>query len=339
MDSYGELDEEPGEQKTRTGPEETPETLLSDRMVELAKLKGKLTKAKDEAVQSWLDSKPVIDDLEKLRSELADAKSRTALSNTAIPELEAQLETLDAAIRDKKDEELKIRTMINKINQILQRTQAEMELIKIERDEKHRARLKLKKVLRLRRQTLRTLQHTLRAVRLESEAYGTSTAEANRYIHHSEMDDKVVKLTQEEYHELTKKARQETSMAEWRISVSLEQKQAAKESKESAAKRLQNMHSLSGSRKREDEADGVEDRIPPKVEKSHPYVKVRSHPTDAQIGLQENKATSNSNPAQRNSKQQSKKTRRKNKRLSKRKNPSCFTRIRIIIVQKIKNFF
>lgn len=221
MDSYGEIDEQSGKQDKVPG--ETAGTLMGAKMAELGKLKEKLTKAEDEAVQSWLDSKPLIDELEKLRSELADAKSRTALSNAAIPELQSQLETLTTSIRVKKEEELTIRTMINKINEVLQRTQAEMEQLKMERDEKHRARLKIKQVLRLRRQTLRTLQLTLRAVRLESEAYGASAAEANHYINHSQMDDTMVKLNQEEYHALKKKAREETSLAEWRIAVSMEQ--------------------------------------------------------------------------------------------------------------------
>ena len=64
----------------------------------------------------------MIDELEKLQSELADAQSRTASSNVTISELDSQLERLSISIRAKEEEELKIRTMINRINQVLQQT-------------------------------------------------------------------------------------------------------------------------------------------------------------------------------------------------------------------------
>ena len=106
MDSYDEMEYQSEVKEGKPG--ETIGTLMGAKMAELQKLKEKLTKAKDEAVQSWSDSRPVIDELEKLQSELADAQSRTASSNVTISELDSQLERLSISIRAKKEEELKI---------------------------------------------------------------------------------------------------------------------------------------------------------------------------------------------------------------------------------------
>ncbi|KAK9285493.1 hypothetical protein L1049_024687 [Liquidambar formosana] len=91
------------------------------KKAELTKMKEELERAIDSAMQSWLDSRPFIDQLEKLQTGLD--KTRSSTSDTVISE--SQLE--------KKEEELKARTKIN-----------EMEL-----DEEHRARPKLKRVMRL----------------------------------------------------------------------------------------------------------------------------------------------------------------------------------------------
>ncbi|XP_027151974.1 uncharacterized protein LOC113752031 [Coffea eugenioides] len=337
MDSYGEL-EDRSEVKERK-PGETPGTLMGAKMAELQKRKEKLTTAKDKAVQSWSDSRPVIDELEKLQSELADAQSRTASSNVTISELDSQLERLSISFRAKKEEELKIRTMINRINQVLQQTQEEMEEFKMERDEKHRTGLKLKQVLRLRWQTLRTLQLTLRAIRLESEAYAASALEAQRYISLFQTDDTMVKLTQEEYHALTKRARDDTSLAEWRIAVSMEQKRAAEESQETAARRLQNLYSKNGSRKRKHPANGViNQHTAAEGEEQEQNLKARFHSRNGQNSLPKVQVNLQAKSSQRQPQQSFKISRSKNSYLSKKKKSSTFCRIRTFVV-KIKRYF
>ncbi|KAL3525719.1 hypothetical protein ACH5RR_014091 [Cinchona calisaya] len=327
--------EDGSEEKERKPGEVTAANLLvASKMAELQRLKEKLKKAKDDAVQSWLDSRPLIDELEKLQSELADSKTKTATSNTTISDLESQLETLSISTRAKKEEELKIRTMINRINQVLQETQEEMEQIKIERNEKHRERLKQKQVLRLRRQTLRTLQLTLRAIRLESEAYAASVDEAKHYINLSQTDDStVVKLTQEEYHSLAKRARDETSLADWRVAVSVEQKKAAEESQETADRRLKNLYSKNGSKRRKHQADdGVSSN--PNVaaegeEQEQPNV------TNGNNSLPKTRVNKSS---ERKPQKRFKKLKGRNKYLSKKKKSSTFCGIRTLVL-RIKRYF
>lgn len=228
-------------------------------MEELVKTKEELKRAKETATQSWLDSKPLIDELERLKSGLATAKNRSSMSNIMVTELQSELETTAKSIRAKTEEELKATKMINELSQTLDETREELESLKMVADEERRARSKLKQVLRLTRQTLRTSQLTLRAARIGSEAFKASADEALGYIKISEIDSAAVHLTHEEHHALTRKAKEETSLADWRISVSLEQKHAAEVSRNFALSRLKESYSLSRSKRRRTEGKLVEE--------------------------------------------------------------------------------
>ena len=102
------------------------------------------------------------------------------MSKIVVSELQSQIEITDTSIRSKKEDELKIRTTINEMNQDFDQTHVEMEQVKLEKDAEWRARSELKRVIRLKRQTSGTaLQFTLRTVRLESEAFGSSAGDAD----------------------------------------------------------------------------------------------------------------------------------------------------------------
>lgn len=224
------------------GAEDDRSNLLTAKIFELEKIKEDLKQAKEDAMQSWLDSRPLIDELEKMQAELASAKARVFKANTTISELQAQLGTTDMCIKSAKEEEQKFRMMINDKNQALHKAQEEMEQLKMKIDQKRRRRSKLKLVLRLKRQTLQTSQLTSEAIQLESEAFSTSAAQALCYINNSEAANIMVQLTQEEYDYLKKEASEQTSLAEWRISVSAEEKLAAENSRDSAFRRMQNFY-------------------------------------------------------------------------------------------------
>ncbi|TXG59480.1 hypothetical protein EZV62_014053 [Acer yangbiense] len=216
---------------------------IDAKMAELVMTKEELKRARDSVTQSWLDSKPLIDELETLKAALASAKNRFSMSNVVISELELELETTGKSIRSKREDEHKARKTTEETSQILDQTREELESLKLVTDEKRRERSKLKQVQRLRKQTLQTLLLTVRAARIESEAFGESDAEALRQIKNLETDSSTVQLTHEEYYALTRRANEETSLANWRISVSLEQKQAAEASNKFALSRLKDLHS------------------------------------------------------------------------------------------------
>ncbi|CAK9166452.1 unnamed protein product [Ilex paraguariensis] len=312
--------------------EERCRNQLDEKRAELHKTKQELKRAKDDAMQSWLDSRPLIDELEKLQSGLASEQNRSTTSNVVILELESQLKTTNMSIRSRKEIELKVRTMITQLNQYLDETRQEMEQIKQKTDEERRARSKLRQVLRLRRQTLGTLQLTLGAVQLESEAFGASTAEALRYTI-SQMENNPVQLTQEDYSALTRRAKEETSLADWRVSVAMEQKLSAQESRKlkevnssnrSTKNKMKGLMNGDGNSAKGEE-EGSRTSKGAQINTGHAFPKARAIPPAE---------ASKRNPRQlRGSKTTNKKI------LLKRKKPSIFVQIRSFLVRKITRLF
>ncbi|KAL8044434.1 hypothetical protein ABFX02_08G046400 [Erythranthe guttata] len=211
-------------------------------ITELEKMKENLKQAKDDAMQSWLDSRPLIDELEKMQADLVSVKERVSKANYTISEIQAQIGTTEMCIRSTKEEEDKFRIMINDKNQAIHKAQQEMEQLKLKTDQKRRRRSKLKPVLRLKRQSLQALKLTHEAVQLESEAFATSAARALWHINNSEAVNVMVQLSRGEYDYLRREASEQTSLAERRISVSVEEKVAAEKSRDSAFRRLQNQY-------------------------------------------------------------------------------------------------
>ncbi|KAL7193216.1 hypothetical protein ACSBR2_024930 [Camellia fascicularis] len=337
MESYGETRMESYSYKPRDA-EDTRNYLFEIKMAELQKTKDELKRAKDEAMQSWLDSRPLIDELEKLQSSLDATKNRNTMSAIVVSDLEAQLETTTASIRSKKDDELRIRATINKINQALDQTREEMEQLKLEKDEEKRARSELKQVLRLRKQTFRALQLTLRAIRLESEAFGSSAADALHYIKHSETDSTMVQLTQEDYCALTRRAKEETSLAEWRLSVSTEQRNVAEASRDSALRRLKELQTDNrlSKRKMKNKIEGDTTRDAEEEQDSRRRVVDQVDNTETAFPKARAKLMADS--SQGNPQQQLRKPRNKN-RIFKKKKQSIFVRISNFLVRKITRLF
>ncbi|RVW57174.1 Patatin-like protein 2 [Vitis vinifera] len=247
MESHAEAKRESYLYRTRESGNNSHE--LEAKRAELTRTKEELERSKDRATQSWLDSKPLIDELEKLKSGLESAKNRSSMSNIVISDLQSQFDSVNMSIKLRKKEEVKAKMKTTEIYLALDQTREEMESLKLETDEERRARSKLKQVLRLKRQRLRTLQLTLRAIRIETEAFGASAAEALHHIKRSEMDDTKIQLIHEEYQALTRRAKEEKSLADWRVSVSMEQKLVAEARRNSASRRLKELHSHNRSRR------------------------------------------------------------------------------------------
>ncbi|KAF5200355.1 hypothetical protein FRX31_010055 [Thalictrum thalictroides] len=257
------------------------------KMDELSNTKEEIKKARERVVQSWLDSKPLIDQLEKLQLDLKNAKTRSSMATVVIPELETHLETTNASIQFKKENEIETRATIEELGKSLEKVHDEMEALKVETDNKRRARAKLKQEVRLRKQTLRSLQLTLRAVRIESEALRSSAADALFHISKSNTDDEAtVQLTHEEYQALTRRANEEMELTDWRVSVSMEQKHAAEASQDEALRRLKDIHTGNILRKR-----GMEENILPEIREQEIEVEAEKD------GLRKEKPTHGNNRA------------------------------------------
>lgn len=208
----------------------------------LEQIKEDLRQAKEDAMQSWLDSRPLIDEFEKMQAELESTKASVLKANATTTELQAQLGTTDMCIKSAKNKEQNLRMMIIDKNQNVHKMQEDMEQLKTKIDQKRRRRSKLKLVLRLQRQTLQALELTCEAIKRESEAFSTSAAQALFYTNNSEAAKVVIQLTQEEYTSLKKEAKEQTSLAERRISASAKEKLAAENNRDLAFRRLQSLH-------------------------------------------------------------------------------------------------
>ncbi|KAK9109132.1 hypothetical protein Sjap_017192 [Stephania japonica] len=233
---------------------------LDKTLTELANINEEIRRARDIAMQSWLDSKPLTDCLENRQQDLEKAKSRAAMVAVKMSELESQLETANASISNKKGEEVKARNMIEELQKSLDQKHVEMEMLKFETDHNRRQRGKMKQQLRLRKQTLRTLQLTLRAVRIESEALGASAAAA---LQHTKLSDSEqennVQLSLDKYSALTRRDDEELALAEWRVSMSNKQREMAESRRDDAVKRLKQAYDQRKSRKMAIEADDMID--------------------------------------------------------------------------------
>ncbi|KAF3438918.1 hypothetical protein FNV43_RR17193 [Rhamnella rubrinervis] len=307
-------------------------------MAELIKVKQQLKKAKDSTVQSWLDSKPLIDELERLKSGLTSAEYRCKKSDIFISELQSQLEEINRSIRSKREEELRATEMINERNQAMDQIREEMERIKQDADSVRQSGRKLKQTLRTRRLTLRSLQLTLRAVRLETEAYSASAAEALQCTKCLEMENTPVQLTQEDYQALTKKAEDENSLAAWRISVSIEQKLAAETSRDIALTKLKALQS--GKRLRNRELKKGKEVGREQEEGTSIRVEVEEQVNETIEVTPEAPAKSKAQSSQVKPRRQMKKSKgTKNKKVAAKKKTSIFLQIRQCLVRNIRKLF
>ena len=233
--------------------EENNISILEAAKAELDEAKKELNRAKENAMQSWLDSKPLIDELEKQKTNLANAQENSNTPEIAIMELESQLEITQKSIKSKREDHHKTENMIYEINHALDQMCNDMERLKHNIKKEKQTRAKLKQTLHLRRRKVQTLQLTLQAVLLELDAVEVSTAKAVQLINHSENNTSDVQLSHRDYYDLKRRAEERISQANWRVSVSMEQKLAAEATREFALSRLNHFYSSkSWSRNRTD---------------------------------------------------------------------------------------
>jgi len=227
--------------------EENNISILEAAKAELDEAKKELNRAKENAMQSWLDSKPLIDELEKQKTNLANAQENSNTPEIAIMELESQLEITQKSIKSKREDHHKTENMIYEINHALDQMCNDMERLKHNIKKEKQTRAKLKQTLHLRRRKVQTLQLTLQAVLLELDAVEVSTAKAVQLINHSENHTSEVQLSHRDYYALKRRAEERISQANWRVSVSTEQKLAAEATHEFALSRLNHFYSSKSS--------------------------------------------------------------------------------------------
>lgn len=226
--------------------EERTRAVLEAEAAALARTKFELQRAKENAMQSWLDSRPLIDELEMQKSNLADAQKR--LDFDVIPELESQLEIITMNIKSKIEYLFKAETMGHEINHTLDQSRHELKRLDFSIKKGRHARANLRQNLQLRRQKLQTFQLTVQAILLESDARENSADESLHWIKQLEVHTAAVQLTHQEYSALTRAAEERFSQANQNVSVSMAKKFAAETRRDSALSRLNKLYSSRSSK-------------------------------------------------------------------------------------------
>uniref|UniRef100_A0A6V7QS43 Uncharacterized protein n=1 Tax=Ananas comosus var. bracteatus TaxID=296719 RepID=A0A6V7QS43_ANACO len=109
------------ESREPIGEDET----LKATLKELAETREEIRRAREEAVQAWLDSMPLVNKLEKLQSNLSRTTNKLELVNIAVASLESLLESTDRSIKYKQEEEAKSKVSIEEMRKEVDRARME----------------------------------------------------------------------------------------------------------------------------------------------------------------------------------------------------------------------
>lgn len=314
---------------------------VKEKMSELSKTNEEIQKAKDLATQSWLDSMPVINELEKMKLQLEKSKNQAFETNITLSQLQGELESVHGQIRDRNEGGREANKIISETNQALDQTREDMEQFKEATDEEKRRRAELKQTLRVKRQELRKVQLTLRAVRMETEAYNGSEAEAVKHVNRLETEDSTVQLSREDYDALTKRAREETSLGDWRVSISVEQRLVAEASREAAVKRLKEYYSEQRSKNKLAEEEEKEEDVNVVTENGNAgEISTRSRSTrGSSIGAFSSRRSESNQVRQHEKERGSNGRRSRSGHVQQKQRTSIFYRIRRFFVLKIARLF
>ncbi|KAG9450831.1 hypothetical protein H6P81_010796 [Aristolochia fimbriata] len=230
------------ENDSKSGSAKSQKAELKAALCELAHTKKEVEQARDAAAKSWLESKPLFDELDRIQLDLSKANSRVSKATTTISTIESQLVATNASIRSKQEDERERRRRIQEVKRHLDQRRGNVAMLHVEVTEERLAQTKLKQEHRFRRQSLQALQLRHRAARMETDICRASARSARRSIKHFKEEKPTVELQVEEYKELTRKANEQTTLADWRVSISMEQRRAAEKQQEKALRRLNEVH-------------------------------------------------------------------------------------------------
>ncbi|KAJ8510392.1 hypothetical protein OPV22_000826 [Ensete ventricosum] len=212
---------------------------LDTTLEELARTREEIKRARESAVQSWIDSMPSIDELESSRSVISRTRNRVTMYTTAIASLRSLLNSTSRSIRDKQAEESNSKMAAAEMRQEAHRRSEEMENLKVEKEEKVVYRNKLKMELQIKSQSLKALQLKLTAVDMEIEAVNESVDVTLHQAKHLRADHKMVALSHEEYNVMCRRTEEEAAAASSSIVWWDGKRRAAEDRKANALQRLQ----------------------------------------------------------------------------------------------------
>ncbi|CAD5196145.1 unnamed protein product [Musa acuminata subsp. malaccensis] len=212
---------------------------LDITLEELVRTREEIKRARESAVQSWIDSMPSIDELESSRSVLSRTRNRVTMYTTAIASLCSLLNSTGRSIRHKQAEESNSKMAAAEMRQEAHRRREEMESLKVEMEEMGASRNKVKMKLQIKSQLLKALQLKLRAIDMEMEAVNESVDATLHQAKHLRADHKMIALSHEEYNVMCRRMEEEAAAASSRIVWWDGKRCAAADRKANALQRLQ----------------------------------------------------------------------------------------------------
>lgn len=233
---------------------------------ELSGTRDEVDRAREAAVQAWLASMPLGEELEMLRTELAAAKNRLAATTAEIPPLKSFIKSTDSAIIAKQEEEGEKQAAVEELRLLVDRGRAELRRMRSEVAAAREAKDALEQRVFIRRQAARALQLVERAVAAENHALAWSAgAAAEQAARARGADDAahhdVVALPGRRHEELRRGVEAEERKAEERVEGAEALQRAARARRAAAVARLEaararRQEAAEGRRRRDAEADG-----------------------------------------------------------------------------------
>jgi len=214
---------------------------LKATMMDLATTQQEIVHARESTNQSSLECEAFIYELEKQRSIHATTKEQVTMATAVIASLGSLLETTTTSTETKQEEEHKNKTTIKEMSQARKRDQQQLLEIVAEIEEEKEGNRKLHEELHLKKQSLETLQLKQRAVDMEIEAFSSSLNLTCDQLKQLELDNEMVAISHEEFCSLHREVNKETTMANWRLAASNEERHAAEVNKDKALRRLETL--------------------------------------------------------------------------------------------------
>lgn len=217
---------------------------------ELSGTREEVERAREAAVQAWLVSMPLGEELERLRANLAAAKNRLASTAAEIPLLKSQIESTNGAIATRQEAAVRKKAAAEDLRRHVDGARAELRRLRAEVAASRGAKDALEQRVLVRRQAARALQLAERAIAAEAHALAWSEAAASELTARArgdgdgDVDDEedphydVVALPARKLEELRRLVEAEERKAEARVEEAEAARRAVKARRAAAVARL-----------------------------------------------------------------------------------------------------
>ncbi|XP_066396512.1 uncharacterized protein [Miscanthus floridulus] len=155
---------------------------------ELSGTREEVERAREAAVQAWLASMPLGEELERLRANLAAAKNRLAAMAAEIPLLKSQIESTNGAIATRQEATVRKKAAAEDLRRHVDGARAKLRRLRAEVAASRGAKDALEQRVLVRRQAARALQLAESAIAAEAHALAWSEAAASELAARARVD-------------------------------------------------------------------------------------------------------------------------------------------------------